>query len=160
VRSGALTVPQGSFPTGGNPNTFGFEIQFSTPYLYDGQDLLITLRHTGQGNAGLDFFMDSINNSLSTTVSDLTLFQKIITGQEAVVTGKGPFSVDENRSIIQCFGVRVLVTKDSGAAGGVPEKLEAARLEGCRVVVVRRPKPPGVYFDQMESLMPALLAAL
>lgn len=65
VRSGALTVPAGSFPTGGNPNVFGFVIQFSTPYLYDGQDLLVTLRHTGQGNAGLDFFMDAINNSLS-----------------------------------------------------------------------------------------------
>lgn len=65
VRSGALTVPAGSFPTGGNPNAFSFVIQFSTPYLYDGQDLLVTLRHTGQGNAGLDFFMDAINNSLS-----------------------------------------------------------------------------------------------
>jgi precorrin-6A/cobalt-precorrin-6A reductase len=31
------------------------------------------------------------------------------------------------------------VTKDSGKAGGVPAKIEAARTEGCQVVVVQRP---------------------
>ena len=52
------------------------------------------------------------------------------------------------------------MTKDSGKAGGVPEKLEAARKEGCRVVVVRRPEPPGEYFDQVETLIKVLLEAL
>ena len=52
------------------------------------------------------------------------------------------------------------MTKDSGKAGGVPEKLEAARLEGCRVVVVRRPEPPEEYFDQVETLIRGLLEAL
>ena len=69
---------------------------------------------------------------------------------EVVITGQGPFSVDENRSTIRNFRIGVLVTKDSGKAGGVPEKLEAARKEGCRVLVVRRPEPPGEYFDQRK----------
>lgn len=56
-----------------------------------------------------------------------------------VVTGRGPFSVEENRSVIRRFDIKVIVTKDSGEAGGVPAKLEAAREEGCRVVVVGRP---------------------
>ena len=57
-----------------------------------------------------------------------------------VVIGRGPFSVDENRREIRKFHAGVLVTKDSGDAGGVPEKIEAARIEGCEVIVVGRPQ--------------------
>jgi len=92
--------------------------------------------------------------------ASLASCQKLGLPSEAVITGKGPFSVDENLSIIRRFGIGILVTKDSGKAGGVPEKLEAARLEGCRVVVVRRPEPPGEYFDQVETLIKVLLEAL
>lgn len=57
-----------------------------------------------------------------------------------VVTGRGPFSVEENRRLLRQFHAGVLVTKDSGDAGGVREKIEAARLEGCQVIVVGRPQ--------------------
>ncbi len=63
-----------------------------------------------------------------------TACRKLNLSPESVITGKGPFSVDENQSTIRNFQIGVLVTKDSGAAGGVPPKLEAARMEGCRVV--------------------------
>jgi precorrin-6A/cobalt-precorrin-6A reductase len=89
-----------------------------------------------------------------------TACQKLGLSPELVITGKGPFSVKENRSTIRNFRIGVLVTKDSGEAGGVPEKLEAAREEGCRVVVVRRPEPPREYFDQVETLIKRLLDAL
>jgi len=89
-----------------------------------------------------------------------TACQKLGLPPELVITGKGPFSVEENRSTIRDFRIGALVTKDSGKAGGVPEKLEAARKEGCRVVVVRRPEPPGEYFDQAETLIKRLLYAL
>jgi len=83
--------------------------------------------------------------------------QKLGLSPEAVVTGKGPFTVDENRATLRRLGIGVIVTKDSGVAGGVPEKLEAAKLEDCRMVVVRRPEPPGEYFDQVETLIKVLL---
>lgn len=57
-----------------------------------------------------------------------------------VITGRGPFSVEQNLSAIRDFGIGVMVTKDSGPAGGVPEKVEAARLAHCRLVVVQRPE--------------------
>lgn len=75
---------------------------------------------------------------------------------EAVLTGKGPFSVEDNRAVIRRFQIGVLVTKDSGKAGGAPEKLEAARLEKCRVLVVRRPEPTGSCFNKVEFLLSAL----
>lgn len=59
--------------------------------------------------------------------------------KDSIVSGRGPFSVDENRATIRRHGIGVLVTKDSGEAGGAPEKIEAARLEGCDVIVVERP---------------------
>jgi bifunctional phosphoserine phosphatase/homoserine phosphotransferase/precorrin-6x reductase len=72
-----------------------------------------------------------------------------------IVTGRGPFSVDENRRLIRQFSAGVLVTKDSGDAGGVREKLEAARLEGCEVIVVGRPERSG-GFDEVPALVTAL----
>jgi precorrin-6A/cobalt-precorrin-6A reductase len=57
-----------------------------------------------------------------------------------IVTGRGPFSTGDNQSVIRRFGIGCLVTKDSGVAGGVPEKIEAARQENCHVVVVGRPE--------------------
>ena len=74
-----------------------------------------------------------------------------------IVAGKGPFSVEENRAVIRGFQIGVLVTKDSGPAGGVPEKLAAARLESCRVVVVQRPgeASPGAY-ENLEELVKAV----
>ena len=64
-----------------------------------------------------------------------------------VLTGRGPFSVEENRRVIANYGIGVLVTKDSGDAGGVPEKLEAAQLENCRAIVVGRPQISGGFHD-------------
>lgn len=56
-----------------------------------------------------------------------------------IVRARGPFSVEENREAMRSAGAGTKVTKDRGAEGGVPAKMEAARVEGCRVVVVGRP---------------------
>ena len=53
ARSGALTVATGAYPGGDNPNAFGPVLHFDSPYVYQGGDLLITLRHSGSG--GGDF---------------------------------------------------------------------------------------------------------
>ncbi len=54
-------------------------------------------------------------------------------------TLRGPFTVEENLATIERFGIGCVVTKDSGSAGGTWEKIEAARIAGCIVVVVQRP---------------------
>ena len=59
-----------------------------------------------------------------------------------------PFDVEANRTFLQTCGAKALVTKDSGAAGGLPEKLEAARLEGVSVILIRRPEEK----DILENL--------
>lgn len=73
---------------------------------------------------------------------------------EMIIAAKGPFSVAENINAIRKFGISVLVTKDSGAAGGVPAKIEAARRENCGVIVVERPATgDGLMFQSIEKLI-------
>jgi precorrin-6A/cobalt-precorrin-6A reductase len=57
-----------------------------------------------------------------------------------VVTGKGPFTEADNVALIEQFGVRSLVMKDSGVAGGTPAKLAAAQRTGCALVLLARPR--------------------
>lgn len=59
--------------------------------------------------------------------------------RDAVITGQGPFTVECNIELIRKHSIDVLVTKDSGLAGGVAEKLQAAGTCGIKVVVIRRP---------------------
>ena len=59
-----------------------------------------------------------------------------------------PFDIEANRRFLKMSGAKTLVTKDSGAAGGLPEKLEAARLEGVSVILIRRPEEK----DILENL--------
>lgn len=77
---------------------------------------------------------------------------------ERVLTGRGPFSLEENLRQIRALGIGVLVTKDSGPEGGTAEKLEAARAAGCKVVVVERPPRDGATeFTEVESLIEELV---
>jgi precorrin-6A/cobalt-precorrin-6A reductase len=77
--------------------------------------------------------------------------------EDRILTGRGPFSIEENLSHIRQFGVGVLVTKDSGRAGGTLEKLAAARLESCRIVVVQRPGGLGEnVFADINALIKAV----
>ena len=73
---------------------------------------------------------------------------------EQVIFGRGPFSVDENRATIRKHNIGVLVTKNSGKAGGVEEKLDAAGLEDCRVVVIQRPEQIGLgVYNSIDGLV-------
>ncbi len=59
VKSGALTINANSFSGGAGPTPFFF-IGFTTPYTYNGGNLLVTLRHdtstgTGFANDGVTF---------------------------------------------------------------------------------------------------------
>jgi len=90
------------------------------------------------------------NSSLETCLS-------VGLDREHIITGRGPFSTEENRETIRRLNIGVLVTKDSGAAGGVVEKLEAARIEGCKVVMITRPgQEGGLKFGSVKNLIEAI----
>lgn len=79
--------------------------------------------------------------------------------RERIIVGRGPFSEAQNRQHIRRFAADVLVTKDSGQAGGLSEKLAAARAEGCRVIVLRRPAEGASgarVFEAIDDLVAAV----
>jgi precorrin-6A/cobalt-precorrin-6A reductase len=77
-------------------------------------------------------------------------------GAGEIVCANGPFTALQNLSLLRGHGIGVLVTKDSGDAGGVGSKIAAAREAGCRVVVVDRPGRPGPGYETIPDLMGAL----
>ena len=82
---------------------------------------------------------------------------------DQIVTSRGVLSVEDNVALIRSHGIDVLVTKESGEAGGVSEKCEAARRTGCVVVLVCRPPMKaadcaGTVADLMERVRDAIRA--
>lgn len=71
-----------------------------------------------------------------------------------IITGQGPFSVEQNVRVLREHGIRWMITKESGDAGGFPQKLTAAQECGCEVIVVRRPQDEdGLQLDQVVELL-------
>ena len=81
---------------------------------------------------------------------------------EAGLSGKqifamqGPFGTDMNCALIRHAGAAWLLTKETGAAGGFPEKIEAVRKCGIRAVVIRKPvaenESPGTVLPDSSAL--------
>ena len=67
---------------------------------------------------------------------------------------QGPFSQEINEAMLRMLGIRYLVTKDTGAAGGFAEKLRAARACGVTPIVIRRPtQEEGVTVAECLALL-------
>lgn len=70
-----------------------------------------------------------------------------------IIAEKGPFSFARNVEHIKQSGAAVLVTKNSGAAGGYPEKAAAARECGVTLITIGRPRESGLSFDEMKAVI-------
>jgi len=73
--------------------------------------------------------------------------------ESEVVTGVGPFSYEENFYLWQRLKVDVVVTKESGSAGGFGEKFEAARNLNIHLVVIDRPKTKGLATNKAQEII-------
>ena len=67
---------------------------------------------------------------------------------------QGPFSEELNTAMLRAVNASFLVTKESGKAGGFPEKVSAARKAGARLIVVGRPQQEeGCSFEELTALL-------
>lgn len=57
-----------------------------------------------------------------------------------IICMQGPFSQELNEAMFRAAGATILITKESGRAGGFAEKLAAARNCGMTVAVLARPR--------------------
>jgi precorrin-6x reductase len=72
-----------------------------------------------------------------------------------------PFSQEFNRALFTEYAVDALVTKASGVAGGVREKVLAACELGVKVLMIRRPETDGEYkvVDNIDAAVQACVEA-
>ncbi len=71
-----------------------------------------------------------------------------------VIAMQGPFSKALNKEIFRQYGIRHMVTKESGPAGGYQEKTEAASELGLGIWVIRRPETEeGVTVEEAFRLI-------
>lgn len=74
--------------------------------------------------------------------------------QKDIVAIQGPFTKEFNRALYKQYEVTTMITKESGKAGSVDEKLEAAIELGIETIMIKRPKINygNVYSDFTDVL--------
>ena len=71
--------------------------------------------------------------------SILACMEQGICGKQ-IIAMQGPFTEEMNEAMLRQYKISCLVTKESGASGGYPEKRKAAGRMGVQVFVIGRPK--------------------
>lgn len=91
------------------------------------------------------------------TYEGLSACQDLKIPRRNILALQGPFSREFNEACIRQYGIAYLVTKDSGKTGGFPEKIQAARNTGVKLIVIRRPEERGGSFEEIAAECEALL---
>lgn len=73
--------------------------------------------------------------------------------QKNILAMQGPFSQSLNEALIDQFQIKILVTKNGGAAGGFGEKVAAAANRGCTVVLIARPEDEGLSYAEVLRIL-------
>ncbi len=74
-------------------------------------------------------------------------------GFAQVITGVGPFTLEQNLEHMKKYSARYLVTKDSGPAGGLGEKLAAAKELGAEILILKRPDEEGISPAEAKKIL-------
>jgi len=70
-----------------------------------------------------------------------------------LILEKGPFSEKQNTDHILKSGAEILVTKESGTAGGFMEKVRAAQSCGTELIILARPQETGYDPDEIIKIL-------
>lgn len=76
--------------------------------------------------------------------------------EDRIAWGRGPFATEDTLELLRRSGAWVLVAKDSGEAGGLGERLEAAAIHGAKVVAIRRPARLLGAVESVEEMLACL----
>jgi len=79
-------------------------------------------------------------------------------GIDNIIAMKGPFSQNMNRALYEMIQPDVVITKESGQAGGFSEKVGPCIERGIPCIVIERPKT--TFIDQYASYQTSLEACI
>lgn len=75
-----------------------------------------------------------------------------------IICMQGPFSEEMNKAMFRASGCEILLTKESGAAGGFAEKVAAARALNMEVCILLRPTvETGIDLPTAEQIITELM---
>jgi precorrin-6A/cobalt-precorrin-6A reductase len=78
-----------------------------------------------------------------------------------IVALQGVCSKGLNKALYEQYGVTLLITKESGQAGGVREKIEAAQELGVETILIKRPPIEyGTTYSDSRDVLEAIREAL
>jgi precorrin-6A/cobalt-precorrin-6A reductase len=71
-----------------------------------------------------------------------------------IVAMQGPFSKEINKALFKFYGTDILLTRDSGQAGGTDTKISAALELGLEIIMVKKAKPKntGLIVNHVDEL--------
>ena len=101
------------------------------------------------GSKELGDFVRALGDPSRVTARVLPARDSILACTDAGLAGRqifamqGPFDTEMNCALIRHAGAQWLLTKETGSAGGYPQKLEAVQKCGIRAVVIRTPAADG-----------------
>lgn len=73
---------------------------------------------------------------------------------DCIIAGRGPYTVASNLKHLRQYDAYVIVTKDSGLAGGAPEKVEAVKRSNRKIVMIKKPDHSGAgAFESVDELI-------
>ncbi len=121
---------------------------------------------TGSNNLGV--FMDAVKGQNLRVVVRVLPEHKVVKkcqdlglAPRDIVAMQGPFSKEMNRITFKSYNASVIVTKDSGKAGGTDTKISAALSLNIPVVVIKRDKTgTGVVvrtYDEVVKMLKSIL---
>ena len=84
-------------------------------------------------------------------VSSIESCEKAGIPHRNIVAVQGPFSQELNEAVLRDYHIAVMVTKESGRAGGFAEKIRACEAERIPAVVIARPEDDGMDFENVLS---------
>ncbi len=58
-----------------------------------------------------------------------------------IIAMQGPFEEEMNKLLFRCYEAALVISKDSGPAGGVAEKISAAQSLSLPIIIIYRPNP-------------------
>lgn len=117
----------------------------------EGNILLTTGSKELEKYAGLPGFTQRVYARVLPMEDSLRLCQAAGLPPSHILAMQGPFSKEMDTAMLRAVDARFLVTKDTGAAGGFQEKLEACREAGVIPVVIGRP-PQREGLDLPETM--------
>lgn len=86
------------------------------------------------------------------TIESIEKCKRLGFEESHIIALQGPFSVELNVALIKQYGIRHLITKESGTAGGFGEKIEAAEKCGISTYVITRSEEEGMTLSEVEKL--------